>query len=227
MKRTKSIVIALLSLTFIAMVALLIVMLMPKTPNRIYKDTYKSIVEVRACNDRGCSYGSGIIISSDGKIVSNNHVVTYQNELLDDISVRLSYSTEYYKANVIKQNNDLDLSILKVDLKDLSVIKFAKDNSYDYGHKVYAVGNGNNRGIGINEGIISNPKMRVLSEGLNREVIEANLVINEGNSGGALLNEKGQLIGITTFRMKDSAGNIIYGVAYSIPLETIKQFITK
>ena len=114
-----------------------------------------------------------------------------------------------------------------MNLNDLAVIKFAKNDSYDYGDKVYAIGNSNNKGIGVNEGIISNPKINVSSGGVNREVIESNIVINEGNSGGALLDSKGKLIGITTFRMKDSYNNVIYGVAYSIPINQIKDFIEK
>ena len=201
------------------------IVLSKKDAGDIYLDTYKSIVEVRACNDQGCSYGSGVIISVDGKIVSNNHVITHNGEILEDISIRLSYEDDYHKAKVIKNDNELDLSLLKVDLNDLFVIKFAKNNSYDYGDKVYAIGNSNNKGIGINEGIISNPKINVSSSGIDKEVIEANIVINEGNSGGALINAKGKLIGITTFRMKDSSNNVIYVVAYSIPINQIKDFI--
>ena len=225
MKWVRSIIIVLLSLILSVLISMLVILSTKKDANHIYRDTYKSIVEVKACNDKGCSYGSGVIISDDGKIISNNHVITYQDEILSDISIRLSYRDDYYEVQVIKTDVELDLALLKVECDDLSAIKFAKDNSYDYGDKVYAIGNSNNRGIGINEGIISNPKMNVISEATNREVIEANIVINEGNSGGALVNEKGKLIGITTFRMKDSSNNVIYGVAYSIPINQINAFI--
>ncbi|UKI50761.1 MAG: S1C family serine protease [Clostridium sp.] len=70
------------------------------------------------------------------------------------------------------------------------------------GDKVYAIGNGMNHGIGINEGIISLPQVNIEYENNVRNVIQCDLIINEGNSGGALLDSKGRLIGITTFRLK-------------------------
>lgn len=103
-------------------------------------------------------------------------------------------------------------------------IEFGKYN-YSYGDKVYAIGNTSNYGIGISEGIISVPEVNVKYDNISRLVIQADINISFGNSGGALLNSKGQLIGITTFRTKDNYGNVNYGFTYSIPLKTIIRFI--
>ena len=84
-----------------------------------------------------------------------------------------------------------------------------------------------NNWLSITEGIISIPQINIEYEGINKIVIQWDLVINEGNSGGALINKKGQLIGITTFRLKDDKGNIIYGVAFCIPIQKGVEYLYK
>ena len=82
MKWIRIITLSLLSILTACVVALLVLILTKKDANDIYLDTYKSVVEVKACNEKGCSYGSGVIISDDGKIVSNNHVISYDGKIL-------------------------------------------------------------------------------------------------------------------------------------------------
>lgn len=84
-----------------------------------------------------------------------------------------------------------------------------------------------NQGIGITQGIISLPLMEIVYNDLKRNVIQSDLVITEGNSGGALLNDQGELIGITTFRIKDKNGLIIFGLAYSIPIDIVENYLKK
>ena len=80
-------------------------------------------------------------------------------------------------------------------------------------------------GISISQGLISLPRIDIEYDGVIHEMIQCDLTINEGNSGGALLNDKGKLIGITTFRLKDYAGNIIYGIAYCIPINAVMSYL--
>ena len=84
-----------------------------------------------------------------------------------------------------------------------------------------------NTGLAVSQGIISIPDIRIEYEGKSRECIQADITISNGNSGGALLDASGKLIGITSFRLKDTAGNVVYGYCYSVPLRIVKAFLEK
>ncbi|MCF0116586.1 MAG: trypsin-like peptidase domain-containing protein [Bacilli bacterium] len=101
------------------------------------------------------------------------------------------------------------------------------NHSISYGDKVYAIGNTSNFGLGISEGIISVPEVNVIYDNINRLVIQVDINVSSGNSGGALLNNKGKLIGITTFRIKDNNGNVSYGFAYAIPMKVVLEFVER
>ncbi|MBR7135826.1 MAG: trypsin-like peptidase domain-containing protein [Clostridia bacterium] len=77
----------------------------------------------------------------------------------------------------------------------------------------------------LTEGVVSNSNVEVELEKVKRQVIQCDITIAEGNSGGALLNENGEIVGLTTFRLKDASNNVIYGIAYCIPANTILEYI--
>ena len=196
----------------------------------IFKNNIDSVVEVKAStSDIGESYGSGVIYSSDGYLITNAHVVSYTTlgeiKIFDTCEIRFAKDEEYKEAEFVKMNNELDLAILKIkaDIK-YSPISFSKD-TYTYGDNVYAIGNTSNYGIGISQGIISVPEVNIIYNEISRKVIQADIDIASGNSGGALLDKKGRLIGITTFRTKDLSNNVNYGFAYSIPVRIVKEYI--
>lgn len=87
------------------------------------------------------------------------------------------------------------------------------------------IGNTSNYGIGISCGIISVPEVNIICNDISRKIIQADIDIARGNSGGALFDKKGKLIGITTFRTKDNQGNINYGFAYLIPIKLVIEYI--
>lgn len=129
---------------------------------------------------------------------------------------------------MIKYDLSQDISILKLDSTwnvNLKGIKIKDSTKISSGDKVYAVGNGMNHGIGITQGLISLPQVNINYEENIRSVIQCDLIINGGNSGGALLDERGKLIGITTFRLKDNLGNIIYGIAFCIPINIVLDYM--
>ena len=198
--------------------------------NKVYNNSIQSIVEVKAVNeDIGESFGTGEIIKSDGTIITNAHVVTYTrlgitNEF-DNYYIRFSSEEDYREVSLIKYDSDLDLAVLKLDDVKVKVLKTTDSSKINSGDKVYAIGNTSNKGIGISEGIISVPLVNIIYEEKTRAVIQCDLTIAQGNSGGALLNEKGKLIGITTFRTKDNSGNVIYGIVYSIPINIVLDYI--
>lgn len=204
---------------------LIVINLNKKDASDIFKNNYKSIVEIRVTEGEDIGYGSGVVISNDGKIITNAHVIIYENDnLFDKVEIRLSYEDEYKEVSILKYDAEKDLALLKLDNVKVKPIKFGKN--YSYGDKVYAIGNGNNYGISITEGIISNPKLTVELTSKSVIAIQCDLTINEGNSGGALLDSNGRLIGITTFRLKDSSNKVIQGISYSIPLDVLSNFVS-
>ena len=198
--------------------------------NKVYNDSIQSIVEVKSVKeDIGESFGTGEIIKSDGTIITNAHVVTYArlgivNEF-DNYYIRFASEEDYREVSLIKYDSDLDLAVLKLDDVKVKVLKTTDSSKINSGDKVYAIGNTSNKGIGISKGIISVPLVNIIYEEKTRAVIQCDLTIAQGNSGGALLNEKGKLIGITTFRTKDNLGNVIYGIVYCIPINIVLDYI--
>lgn len=203
------------------------------TANEIYKNCLYNVVEVKSENKGTTeSFGTGEIISFDGKIVTNAHVVTYENysqvKEYDDYFIRFAFEDEYRRVTLEKYDCESDIAVLKlVDCSCLEIkpVKTGDSNNVKSGDRVYAVGNASNYGIGIFEGIISIPLIKIEYEEITKSVIQCDLTIASGNSGGALLNDDGELIGITTFRTKDGSGNVIYGIVYCIPINEVLQFI--
>ena len=91
---------------------------------------------------------------------------------------------------------------------------------------MYAVGNTSNQGVSISEGIITKSSVHIKTKKISMNMIATDAFFAEGNSGGALIDSKNNLLGITTLRLKDDAGNIIYGVGYVIPAEVVLDFIS-
>lgn len=118
------------------------------------------------------------------------------------------------------------MALLEIDRLPLRAksIKLA-NKSLRHGQIAYAVGNSQNHGIGISKGIISVPLIRINYNDVVREVIQIDITITNGNSGGALLSDKGKLIGITTFRVRDSLGQVVFGLAYAIPIDVVMMFL--
>lgn len=193
-----------------------------KTPKDIYNENIDSIVELKVKGDNYLNYGTGIFIN-DNYIISNAHLSNLQEET--KYFIRFSYDIDYYEVELIDYYSDNDLLILKTNDFNKNKIKLCKDDNFEIGDKVYAIGNSLNNGIGITEGIISVDKVNIRYNGKIQTFIQADVLIASGNSGGALLNKKGELIGITTFSLKDEKADIIYGMCYAIPIWAIVELI--
>ncbi len=228
------------SIIIIAIVGLLVSFLIPMiqkivsppSPTAIFYNSTESVVELKAYKESvGESFGSAVCINNSGVFVTNAHVVTYQRlgqqNLFEEYSIRFADEENYHSVELVKYDVSKDIAVLRVIDTSLKIkaIDFGDSNNIDFGDKVYAIGNGSNYGLAITQGIISIPKVNIEYEDSTREVIQADITISAGNSGGALLNERGQLIGITTFRTKDNAGNVIYGLVYSIPINIVMNYV--
>ena len=200
-----------------------------KTAREIYKDNIETIVEVKAFNDDGISYGTGVIYDKTGLIITNAHIVVYTvndvDTIFKEIQIRFQNDEEYKTTKLIKYDLILDLAILSIeDENNYQTVSLSK-GSYNTGDTVFAIGNSLNQGIGITSGIISLKEVNIINSGNTRKVIQVDINITYGNSGGALFDVRGKLIGITTFRIKDDNGNVNYGFTYCIPIDIIKEYI--
>lgn len=204
----------------------------PKTAGGIFNMCKDSVVEIKAEKESiGTSYGTGEIIDKSGTIVTNAHVISYRDAgeyfTYDAISIRFVDENDYREVEIVKYDLDLDIAVLKLKQVDkkLIPIKIGDDNKLKVGDNVYALGNMSNYGLSLTTGIVAIPHVNVSYNNINRNVIQCDLTISDGNSGGALLNSKGELIGITTFRLKDNSGKIIYGISYCVPINVVMDYI--
>lgn len=204
----------------------------PKKAGGVFNDCKNSILELKAeTSDVGVSYGTAELISTDGKMITNTHIITYsqlgKTFTFDNIFVRFIDEEAYREVTIIKYDIDLDIAIFKLNVLNRVVkpIKIGDSSKISSGDDVYAIGNLSNYGLSISKGIISIPSINVSYNSITRNVIQCDLTISDGNSGGALVDSDGNLIGVTTFRLKDQSNNIIYGISYCIPINTILEYI--
>lgn len=202
------------------------------TAEKIFKSSMYSVVEVKATTeDIGDSFGSAVFVCKDGTLVTNAHVVTYKQLNVyyefNTIEIRFCFENDYRPVSIIKYDKDLDIALLKLnDVNcDFKPVSFSDSKACKTGNLVYAVGNLNNVGLSMSKGIVSNPSINVEYNDKTRNVIQCDLTIADGNSGGALFDESGKLLGITTFRLKDSSKNVIYGIAYCVPANVVLEYI--
>lgn len=167
--------------------------------------------------------GSGVIISPDGYIVTNNHVIKGAEKL----EVTLN-NNEKYVAKVIGSDENTDLALLKVDAKDLSAITFGNSDDLKIGEWVLAVGNPFGFTSTVTAGIVS-AKARNIGEATSQRAnsidsfIQTDAAVNQGNSGGALVNINGELVGINT-AIYSQTGNYA-GYSFAIPSSTVSKVV--
>lgn len=162
--------------------------------------------------------GSGVIVSSSGYILTNNHVV----EGADEIEVILN-DTRKARATVIGTDPDTDLAILKIDLDKLPVIVLGDSDALQVGDQVLAIGNPFGVGQTVTGGIVSALGRNQLGINTFENFIQTDAAINPGNSGGALVDVNGHLMGINTAIYSRSGGSM--GIGFAIPVSTAKQVL--
>jgi serine protease DegQ len=160
--------------------------------------------------------GSGVIVSPNGYILTNNHVV----EGGDEIEVTLN-DTRRAKAKVIGTDPDSDLAILKIELDKLPVIVLGSSDALQVGDQVLAIGNPFGVGQTVTGGIVSALGRNQLGINTFENFIQTDAAINPGNSGGALVDVNGNLLGINTAIYSRSGGSM--GIGFAIPVSTAKQ----
>lgn len=191
----------------------------------VYSKCAKSIVTIKAVSKNTSMYawGTGIIISDDGYIVTNTHIL----DGCDRTEIGLIDGT-VYEASLVGADVSSDISLLKIEATGLPAAEFASTNGLLVGDSVSAIGNplGENYRLTMTNGIVSAISRNVKHEGRSMKLIQTNAAINEGNSGGALINGFGQVIGITNMKIVSPADGV-EGIGFAIPSDLVKDMIDK
>lgn len=162
--------------------------------------------------------GSGIIITSDGYIVTNNHVISET----DRVTVTLN-NGQRYDAELIGQDETTDLAVIKIDATDLQAVVLGDSNAIRVGDLAIAIGNPlGELGGTVTEGIISALDREITIDNQDMTLLQTSAAVNPGNSGGGLFNGKGELIGIVNAKTSASG---IEGLGFAIPSSTAKPIV--
>ncbi len=165
------------------------------------------------------SLGSGVIVTNEGHIITNNHVVTdRQGNAVDQIEVQLS-DGRTKKARLIGADDQVDVAVLKIDEPGLKPLKLADSDTVQPGDFVLAIGNPLGFEETVTDGIISS-KGRPNRSDFFADLLQTNAAINPGNSGGPLINLRGEVIGINTVIASTTGGS--QGLGFAIPSNTVR-----
>ena len=177
--------------------------------------------------------GSGIIISEDGYIVTNNHVVSsesqttyYEISEAKSIKIKLFNDETQYDATIVGKDSQTDLAVLKIEKSGLTAAEFADSDGVKVGEFAMAVGNPLDLGTTITCGVVSalNRKVEDSENKVTYKCIQTDAAINSGNSGGALVNSQGQVIGINTLKVSSTG---VEGIGFAIPINSTTDVINQ
>lgn len=174
--------------------------------------------------------GSGIIISEDGYILTNNHIVSstsesnnafYEVGKANKVTVKLYNDDTEYEAQIIGTDSQTDLAVIKIDKTGLTPAELGDSDSVQVGEFAMAIGNPLGLDNSVTAGIVSAVNREVTdSDGNKYLAIQTDAAINAGNSGGALVNSQGQVIGVNTLKL---SGEDVEGVGFAIPINSTKE----
>ncbi|MBR1779361.1 MAG: trypsin-like peptidase domain-containing protein [Clostridia bacterium] len=194
------------------------------TAEAIYKKIVPSIVGIVTYNpgqglfSSGIGQGSGIIMKSDGYIITNAHVIGNNNKY----SVTVVIDKKEYPAKVVGYDTRTDLAVLKIDAQDLTAAQFGNSDELNVGEWVLAIGNpgGLEFSNSLTRGIVSALNRSLSSQNSLVKYIQTDAAINPGNSGGALVNMYGQVVGINTAKRMDYEA-----LGFAIPINMVKTIV--
>src|SRR3954471_6758348 len=166
--------------------------------------------------------GSGVIVQADGHILTNHHVVDGAEDIKVDLSTKRSYS-----ATVVGSDAPSDLAVLKISASNLPVLQLADSDKVRVGDVCLAVGNPLGIGESVTAGIISaKGRATGISDGSFQDFLQTDAPINQGNSGGALVNTRGELVGINSQILSPNGGGNI-GIGFAIPSNMAKTVMSQ
>lgn len=188
----------------------------------VYRQVNPAVTVVMAdLGDGSASVGTGVIFSGDGYLITNYHVVDGGSRCTIALDSGRSYEARYVAGDA-----DSDLAVLKVEGQDLPAAVFGDSDLLTVGDKVYAIGNPLGvelRGT-LTDGIVSAIDRDVEVEGRTMTLLQTNAALNSGNSGGPLINQYGQVVGINTIKMTSRYSNI-EGLGFAIPTSYMERIV--
>ena len=191
----------------------------------LYQKCIPSVVSIEgtASGKQNIYFGTGIVLSSDGLIVTNTHII----KDCDKATVTTQDGTEY-SAALIGADNISDISVLKIEADGLTPASFADSSQLQVGSDCVAIGNPVSRKLTgtMTNGIISAIDRNITSNGHSMTLIQTNAAINEGNSGGPLLDMSGRVIGITNMKAMSSVSTV-EGIGFAIPSAIVSEVVTQ
>ena len=189
----------------------------------LYQNCSPSIVAISGYVDgkTGYSWGTGVVLSEDGLILTNTHVI----EDCDRATVTL-YDDSVYEAKLVGADSISDVAVLKIEATGLPAASFGDSGSLMVGDRVAAIGNplGETFRMTLTDGIISAIERGINYNGHSMTLLQTNTALNEGNSGGPLFNMYGQVVGVTNMKMMSSYSSI-EGIGFAIPSATVKSVV--
>ncbi len=193
----------------------------PHSFQQIYQENIASIVSIRAVSDQGMYFGTGVIMTENGYLITNAHVI----EGCGQVSAVLQ-DEQVYPALLVGYDVQSDLAVLKIDARDLTPARFGDSSALQVGDTVLAIGNplGEELRGTMTDGIISAINRDVYVDGYTMVLLQTTAALNSGNSGGALINQYGQVVGITNLKM-ESYDSTVEGLGFAIPTATVKTIV--
>ncbi|MFC0179678.1 outer membrane-stress sensor serine endopeptidase DegS [Thorsellia kenyensis] len=199
----------------VAIAAPTVVYVYNRAPNNELKDSQLGIQTL----------GSGVVMRSDGYILTNGHVIKGAQQIVVSLQ-----DGNTYEANLVGEDELTDLAVLKIDADNLKAIPVNLNRTTRVGDLVLAIGNPYNLGVSITQGIISATGRVSLSQSGRQNFLQTDAAINHGNSGGALVNSLGELVGINTLSFENTSEDsphISGGLSFAIPTELALKVMNK
>ncbi len=197
------------------------------TLQQLYSRLSPSVVGIMAYMEDGVSYGwgTGVIADAEGYIITNAHVLS------EAVSCTVVlWNGRELEALLVGSDSETDLAVLKIQAKGLVPAAFGSSDELSVGDDVVAIGNplGTDFSGTLTNGIVSAINRNVDYMGTDMDLIQTNAALNEGNSGGPLINMYGQVVGITNMKMVNNYGGAtIEGIGFAIPSTTVKEIVDK
>ncbi len=200
-------------------------------PNEVYASTVNSTVSINCSatstnifgqTTQSASSGSGFIITKDGYVVTNHHVVS------DASSIKVTlYNGDTYDATLIGSDSDYDVAVLKINAEDLQPVTLGDSADVNVGDYVLAIGNPlGELTFSMSQGIVSSCNRAINVDGTPFNMIQVDCSINPGNSGGPLMNLYGEVVGIVSAKYSTYSSTTVEGLGFAIPIDDVKSVIT-
>lgn len=195
----------------------------PLSFQEIYRQVSPSVVSITALLPMGSSQGTGVVMTADGYIITNAHVI--EGAFRADVSLEDGRS---FEAKLVGSDASTDLAVLKVEADDLTPAVFGDSDQMVVGDTVVAIGNpmGEQLRGTMTDGILSAINRDMEVDGNTMTLLQTTAALNTGNSGGALVNDQGQVIGITNMKLiSNVSDNTLEGLGFAIPTTTVKPVV--